>query len=358
MEKPILAAMLSIDGTKLSDEEIELFKKFNPLGVTLFSKNIQNNKQLKSLTDEIRNILNRDDVLIAVDHEGGRVQRLHEPEFRSYAAQIELGRLEEKFDFATVLQTAQNQALLIAQELLNCGINWNYAPCLDIYYPQTADVLKSRCFSSDEKKVALLGKKMIEAYTISGICPCIKHLPGHGRATVDPHLRLPVINTPLSELKKDFYPFSYNQQAPAGMTAHIIIKDIDDTLPVSQSKTAIDNLIRKEIGFEGFLISDSINMNALKGNIVERALACLDAGCDAVCYCHGNIKEMFDLCKNCPALTDNSMIRLAKIKNIFQNKSALLDYNQIEKNYIQICQNIVKYTDNYDATEVLRQMNN
>lgn len=356
MDKTILAAMLSISGPQLSDEEKKLFERFNPIGVTLFAKNIESKSQLQKLTQEIREVFGRNDVLIAIDQEGGRVRRLREPEYRSYAAQIDLGRLEEKFGFETTLQTAHNHALLIAQDLRDCGINWNYAPCLDICYPETSDVLKSRCFGSDEKKVALLGKEMIEAYTQSGICPCIKHMPGHGRASVDPHLHLPIIENSIDELEKDFYPFWFNRQAPAGMTAHIVLKDIDDAHPVTQSKIAIDKIIRGKIGFDGFLISDSINMNALKGNVVDRALACFEAGCDAVCYCFGSPQETAYLCENCPVLTDKSLIRLAKIKNLLKNEPMIVDLKKLEKDYLQVCGAIEKYDDKYDATETLRLM--
>lgn len=357
MNKTVLAAMLSISGTKLSDDEKRLFEQYNPLGITLFAKNIESKSQLKNLTKEIREVCERDDVLIAIDQEGGRVRRLKEPEFRSYAAQIDIGNIEKKFDFEKTLQTSRNHALLISQDLHQCGINLNYAPCLDIGYEQTADVLKSRCLSGDEHKVAILGKEMIDAYIQSGICPCIKHLPGHGRASVDPHLHLPIIENSLSELKKDFYPFWFNRNTPAGMTAHIVIKEIDDKHPITQSKLGIEKIIRGEIGFEGFLISDSINMNALSGNVVERALACFDAGCDAVCYCHGNIEEMLSLCENCPVLSDKSLIRLAKIENIFKNSLKDVRYKNIEDEYAQICGAIPKYDDRYDATETLRLMN-
>ena len=356
MNKPVLAAMLSISGTKLSDEEKKLFERFNPLGVTLFAKNVESKTQLKNLTKEIREVCDRNNILIAIDQEGGRVRRLREPEFRSYAAQIDLGKTEEKFGFETTLQTTHNHALLIAQDLLECGINWNYAPCLDIAYSETSDVLKSRCFGNDEKKIAVLGREMIDTYVQSGICPCIKHMSGHGRANVDPHLQLPIIENSLSELKKDFYPFWFNRYAPAGMTAHIVLKNVDDKHPVTQSKTAIDKIIRGEIGFEGFLISDSINMNALHGNVVDRALACLNAGCDAVCFCFGSLAETLSLCQNCPVLTDNSLIRLAKIENIFKNKLKDIDYKLTEKNYAQVCGAIEKYNDKYDATETLRLM--
>ena len=356
MDKPVLAAMLSLSGTKLSDDEKMLLEQFNPLGITLFAKNIESKPQLNNLTNEIRQACGRADVLIAIDQEGGRVRRLREPEFRSYAAQIDLGLLDEKYDFETLIQTIQNHALLISQDLHACGINWNYAPCLDILYPQTSDVLKSRCLSHDEKKVAILGREMIDAYIQSGICPCVKHMPGHGRASVDPHLHLPILKNSLSELKKDFYPFWFNRHAPAGMTAHIVIAEVDDKHPVTQSKIAIDKIIRGEIGFEGFLISDSINMNALQGNVVERAQACFDAGCDAICYCYGNIDEMRSLCLQCPNLSDNSLIRLAKIENIFKNDIKNIDYKKIEKDYAQICGAIEKYDDKYDATETLRLM--
>lgn len=358
MEKPILAAMLSIAGTELNEREKFLLEKANPLGITLFARNIKNKEQLKSLSRTIKETIGREDVLIAVDQEGGRIRRLAEPDFRPYAAQAELGKTEEKFGAAIAEETVRNHAALISEDLSDCGINWNYAPVLDIAYDDTTPALKSRCFGNDEQKTAAYGKMMIEEYIKAGICPCIKHMPGHGRAVNDPHLGLPVLNFSLDELEKDFYPFQYNNQAPAGMTAHIQISAIDDTLPVTQSAKAIQTLIRDIIGFDGFLISDAIDMHALKGSLTEKAQKSLEAGCDAVCYCMGDADGLQELADACRFLDDKSMIRFAKIKNIIQNGKKVYNYQKISDSYQQITGKIEKYNENYDATEILHKMKN
>lgn len=349
MEKPILAAMLSCSSQSLSDDEKRLFEKFNPLGISLFGRNIKDKNQIKALIKEVKEVIGRDDVLIAIDQEGGRVRRLAEPEFRPYVSQRQLASIGSD-------EVVKLHAQLISNDLNDLGINWNYAPVLDVTFPQTTDSLGNRCFSDDEKTVAKLGKIMVDEYVSQGICPCIKHMPGHGRASVDPHLNLPILDYSLKELEKDFYPFKALNKAPAGMTAHMVIKEIDDKLPVTQSKKAIDTLIRGIIGFDGFLISDAIDMKALSGSIGEKAKTSLEAGCDSVCYCFGNYDELVDVCNNCTYLADKSMIRFAKIKNIFNNRAKVSNIDAVEAKYNQLIGDIEKYNDNYDATEVLHKM--
>ncbi len=353
MEKPILAAMLSCSSTELNDNEKYLFSRYNPVGVTLFGRNIHDKEQLKKLISSIKEVIGREDVLIAVDQEGGRVRRLAEPEFRSYLSQKNLGSLNED----EAVKACRFHATLISRDCKELGINWNYAPVLDLAFPDTSEVLLSRCFGSDEKKAALLGKVMVEAYIQNGICPCIKHIPGHGRVSVDPHLQLPVLNYSLKDLEKDFYPFQQLKDAPAGMTAHILIPEIDPSLPVTQSAKAVQTLIRGIIGFDGFLISDAIDMKALNGSLGEKARTSLAAGCDAVCYCLGDFAEMREVCDNVRIMSDKSMIRFAKIKNIINNTNKYtIDFSKIEAEYDRLAGKAEKYIETYDATEVLHQL--
>lgn len=356
MEKPILAAMLSVSGTSLSDNEKRLLEQANPLGVNLFSRNIGSKEQIKKLVIEIKSTIGREDILIAVDQEGGRVRRLAEPDFRPYASQIVLGNIEKSFDSATAQETIKKHAKLISDDLNELGINWNYAPVLDIAYENTSPVLKSRCFGDDEKKVAEYGRVLVDEYIQNGICPCIKHMPGHGRVTTDPHLGLPILNYGLKELEKDFYPFQQLKNAPAGMTAHIVIPEVDERLPVTQSKKGIDNIIRGIIGFDGLLISDAIDMKALQGNLAEKTRSSLEAGCDVICYCFGISQELEEVIKNCSFMTDKSMIRFAKIKNIIKNSNKNASVEKMAKEYQNIIGSIEKYNDSYDATEVLHKM--
>lgn len=356
MEKPITAAMTAVSGTSLNEQEKKFLEQVNPLGVSLFARNIDSKAQIKNLVKEIKNTIGRDDVLIGIDQEGGRVRRLAEPEFRPYESQIILGKIRDKFDEEIAEKTIRTHATLISNDLLECGINWNYAPCLDVAYAETTPALSSRCFGKDEKKTAVYGKIMVDEYITNGILPCIKHMPGHGRAATDPHLNLPILNFSLNELAKDFYPFQQLHDAPAGMTAHIIIPAVDATAPITQSEKGIREIIRGVIGFEGFLISDALDMRALKGSFAEKAKKSINAGCDAVCVYTENIDEMRQMTNNCGFLTDKSMFRFAKIKNIIKNKQKQKNMEQLAAEYYQILGKIEKYDETYDATEVLKQI--
>ncbi len=345
----MLSALVSVSGLSLSDEEKYWLEKYRPVGVSLFARNIGNADQLRRLTEEIRNAVGCAEVLIAVDQEGGRVCRLHQPHFHSVASQYVLGHSDEK--------TAAAHAEMISDDLRRTGINFNFAPVLDLAYPDTHSVLKSRCFGNNEQKTAVLGKVMITTYMNNGICPCMKHMPGHGRAQTDPHLGLPVLNTPLRELAKDFYPFAQNNDCPAGMTAHIVIREADDGLPVTLSKKAINALIRGLIGFNGLLISDAVEMRALKGGIGEKAAAVLAAGCDLVCYCGGRSEDLAALARSCPPVSDITRERLQKVYQVISRPAKAFDV-MVAKNYYQTVGKIEEYDEIYDATEVLNRMQN
>lgn len=341
----MLAAIVSVSGYSLSIDEKKYLKDFQPLGISLFTRNIRDKKQLKNLIDEIKYTMNRDDVLVAVDQEGGRVRRLKEPDFHAMSSQFVLGQLGEDI--------SRLHAKIISQDLSSVGINFNYAPCLDIAYPYTHQVLGSRCLGSDKEKIAKLGAVMIDEYIKNSICPCIKHIPGHGRAETDPHLGLPVLKQSLKDLETDFYPFIHNNHSPAGMTAHIVIPELDDK-PITMSQRAITEIIRGKIDFRGLLISDAIDMKALKGTTGEKALAVINAGCDVVCYCGGDFREMLDLADNCPKMSDKSLFRFEKIKDIISMKTnvAVVDF---DKYYSAIGQ-MDEYDETYDATETLNKM--
>lgn len=349
---PILPAILSCSSTSLNDEEKYFLAKVNPVGINIFGRNIENKQQLKNLIKEIKEVIGRDNVLIAIDQEGGRVRRLKEPEFRSYAAATEIGSLA----LNKTIKAAELQASLITSDLNELGINVNYAPVLDIAYPNTSEALKSRCFSSDNNIVSQLGKITVDTYLKYGILPCIKHMPGHGRASVDPHLNLPIIHETIEDLEQDFYPFKQLNYCPLGMTAHIVISAIDNKLPVTQSPNAISYIIRNIIGFDGLLISDAIDMKALSGSVGEKTLHSLKAGCDVICYALGNMKEMQEIASNCPPMSDNSLERFAKATKIFQNKQQIDDIKSLSEEYNNIIGNITPYQETYDATEVLNRL--
>lgn len=352
MNKPILAAFLSCSGTELTDEEKHLFDKTNPVGITLFGRNIQSKSQLKILTKTLREVIGRDDLLIAVDQEGGRVRRLREPEFRSYASQADIGSLP----LIKAKKEAEYHARLISSDLKEVGINLNFAPVLDILHDNTTEALGSRCFSRDPKTVATLGKAMVKTYISSGIIPCIKHMPGHGAAVSDPHLSLPVINSSISEIMDELMPFKECSFAPCGMTAHILLPEIDTSHPITQSPLGIKAFIRDAIGFNGLLLSDAIEMKALRGSVSEKAALSLAAGCDCACYCLGHISEMTELSQNCPHLSDKALERLDKACTILHNKPDFSETSELAKEYANLFQGMTHYEETYDATEVLNTL--
>ena len=352
MSKEIMPAILSCSGYELTDEEKYFFSRTNPLGINIFGRNIKNKDQLKKLIKEIKEVISREDVLIAIDQEGGRVRRLREPEFESYAAAIDIGRLP----LPEAKETAKLHAKLIAEDLRELGINVDYTPVLDLIYDDTTSALKSRCFSSDEKIVAELGKEEVDAFISCGILPCIKHMPGHGRAQTDPHLGLPVLDQNLEELQKDFYPFKQLKDCPLGMTAHVVLSAVDDKLPITQSKKGIEEIIRKEIGFEGFLISDAIDMRALKGSAGEKAAKALSAGCDGVCYALGDLAEMEEIAASVQPMSDKSLERFAKAIKKLHNNSHKDNRSEDISRYKKLIGNILPYQEDYDATEVLNRL--
>lgn len=348
----ILPAVLSCQGTALTDEEKFFFAKVNPLGINLFARNIASKQQLKQLIAEIKEVVGRPDVMIAIDQEGGRVRRLAEPEFRSYAAAITLGSLPQP----EAEEACRLHARLIAADLRELGVNVNYAPVLDVIYPQTSPALLSRCFSDDPQTVAALGKSCVDEYIKNGIAPCVKHMPGHGRTKTDPHLGLPLLDNPLNELKQDFCPFRRLSNAPLGMTAHVVLAAVDKTAPVTQSRLAIKTVIRGLIGFNGLLISDAIDMKALKGSAGQKARCSLDAGCDCICYALGRMDEMRDIADSCRPMTDEALSRFDNVKKVWNNEVLIENIDKSAQNYQKLIGKTEPYQETYDATEVLNKL--
>ncbi len=349
MAKPILPAFLSCQGFHLTDEEKYLFAKSNPLGICLFSRgcnNVQNKQQLKELTTEIKEVIGRDDVLIAVDQEGGRVRRLSGDDFTPLTEQAQLSTVE----------LTKEHAYLTSFDLKSCGINVNFAPVLDIFYPFTSDVLQGRCFSGNAETIAKLGKAMVDEYIKNGVCPCIKHLPGHGRANVDPHLELPMITNNIDEMEADFFPFKQLNYAPMGMVAHLLLSAIDKQNPSSTSGVIINDIIRQKIGFSGLLVTDAIVMHALKGSIIERSEQALKAGADIICLGNAGLVANEELATGKLTMSDEAMERMQAIRQTIKSEPNYNQYQQIKNNYCTSLKNIISYNSDYDATEVLSRI--
>ncbi len=347
--KPIKAAIISISGYSLSDKEKQILEQENPLGVSLFDRNVSDPRQLRHLTDDIKSVVGRDNILIAIDQEGGRVCRLRPPHFRSYLAQTAIGSLEASL----AERAARLHAELIADDLHKAGINCNFAPALDVATPFITKALKSRCFSRNPQVVTGLSQIILHTYNQYGIVPCIKHIPGHSGAQNDPHLQLSTIR---HIDRRYFYPFEQiAPQALMAMTAHIVLSEIDD-LPITMSPKAIQTLIREQLGFKGLLISDALEMKALKGTLQEKTLACRTAGCDAVCYCHGDFENVKLVLQHCGYLSDNALETLSKISELISKPYFSEKILQKEKEYQDLARLAPPIADDYDAVEVLNQL--
>lgn len=297
--KPVI---YGIAGTTLTDEEKFFFSKNGALGFIVFARNIENKIQLKKLTDSLREVM-QGEVLILVDQEGGRVARLRAPEWKTYPAGQYFADLYQKN------QTQAEEELFknfqeIARELVEVGINVDCAPVLDILTEKTHQVIGDRAYGKDANQVAKLGQKVCEGLLSQGVYPVIKHIPGHGRGTSDSHLELPIVDATLEELRKtDFVTFQKLREQKFAMTAHILFTAIDKNECATTSKAAID-LIRNEIGFKNILMSDDVSMKALKGTFYEKSKSILNAGCDLVLHCNGNMQEMVEINSALPQLTD------------------------------------------------------
>lgn len=296
----------------LTEEEKEFFKRVNPVGFILFSRNIDTPEQLADLVRSLRETTGRPDTPVLIDQEGGRVQRLKEPYWEKLPAGRRFGELYEK-DAAKGREAAYLNARYIGMTLTKLGIDVDCLPLLDLPVAGAHDVIGDRAFSRDVYETSDLGVSVCEGLMDSGVLPVIKHIPGHGRAMADSHKELPVVNEDVETLKKtDFAPFKLLAHAPWAMTAHVLYTAIDDKNPASLSEKVIQEVIRDYIGFDGFLICDDLSMKALNGDFEELTRRALAAGCDAVLHCNGDMTEMEAVARGVSPLREDSLARLEK----------------------------------------------
>ena len=296
--------------TKLTDEEKLFFSSKRPLGLILFAHNCKNPYQVRSLINEFREIVENDNAPILIDQEGGRVTRLlppywrHPPPANIFSLIFEQNEEEAK-------QAAYLNARLVGRELNKLNITVNCSPVLDLPIEGAHNVIGDRALGNNVHTIISLANSLTEGMLTEGIVPVMKHIPGHGRAKSDSHLELPIIDTCLSVLEKtDFVPFSKLRQLPWAMTAHVIYSAIDPNNPATISPKIINDIIRKNVGFKGVLISDDIGMEALAGNKGERAKAILQAGCDLVLECSGNLNDMVEVASAIPLINEKTLERL------------------------------------------------
>jgi beta-N-acetylhexosaminidase len=303
------AFITGLAGTRLSDAERDFIRAERPWGFILFRRNIDTPAQVAALTAEIRDVLGGVDVPILVDQEGGRVQRFRPPNWPLYPAGAAFGQLYD-IDPALGLKAARLSARLIADDLTQVGVTVDCLPLADVPVPGADDVIGDRAYGNDPQKVAAIARAVTEGLEQGGILPILKHIPGHGRATADSHLMLPVVDSPKNELESiDFAAFKPLADLPMAMTAHVVFSAYDAAQPATTSATMIERVIRGLIGFQGLLMSDDVGMNALAGSIAERTKALLAAGCDMVLACSGEFEEMHQVARETPELSGKALAR-------------------------------------------------
>lgn len=280
------AVIYGCAGKSLSAEEKAFFNAQNPLGFILFARNIETPAQVKALVDELKATVSHRTPLVLIDQEGGRVARLRPPHWRAYPPARKLAELDRN-DEAVYLNSR-----LIADELSALGINVDCLPLADVPQEGSHDIIGDRAYGLDAFTVSTLARHGAQGLLDSGILPVLKHIPGHGRAMVDSHEDLPVVDAPLEELERvDFEPFRALSDLPLGMTAHVLYTALDSERVATVSPVAI-RYIREKIGFDGLLMTDDLSMKALKGDFAQLTRDALAAGCDVVLHCNGKMEEM------------------------------------------------------------------
>ena len=306
-------------------------------GVILFGRNFANRKQLTKLTGDIKKL--RPDVLISIDHEGGRVQRAKQDGFTHLPAMRKLGELWSAKN--TSKHAAQSAALAMAAatacgyvlgtELRACGVDFSFTPVLDLDFGRSG-VIGDRSFSRDPQIVFALAKSLNDGLRMAGMANCGKHFPGHGWAEADSHVAIPVDERSLQDiLNDDAKPYEWlDLSLAAVMPAHVIYPQVD-SLPAGFSKIWLHSVLRQELGFEGVIFSDDLSMEgaSVAGSVVRGAGLALEAGCDAVLIC------------NRPDLADQLLkdLRVSKVKqsesmsrlNRLMPQTPALDWNALQK---------------------------
>ncbi len=304
--KPVI---FGLSGETLTADERAFFADAQPAGYILFRRNIADRAQLRTLTDDLRALHGRDDLLIMIDQEGGRVARMQAPVWPSFPPGAVFDRL---YDIApsSAIAAARANAHAIAVTLAEAGITVDALPLLDVRQDGASDIMGDRTLGAEPMRVAALGRATLEGLAKGGVVGIVKHMPGHGRAMVDSHHELPIVTASEEELAIDLAPFQALKDAPIGMTAHVIYTNWDPDLPASLSASVIETIIRQRIGFDGLLMSDDLDMKALNGSIPELAAGVVAAGCDLALNCWARMDDMIGIANSLPDISTQSKARL------------------------------------------------
>jgi beta-N-acetylhexosaminidase len=304
----VRALICGISGPCVEPDEAAFLREADPFGLIIFRRNVESPAQLQALTASFRDLLGRN-APVLVDQEGGRVQRLGPPHWPAYPPGRAYAALYEARP-AEGLEAAWLGGRLIAQDLQTVGIDVDCLPVADVPVAGADAVIGDRAFGTTPGQVAALAGAQAAGLMAGGVLPVVKHLPGHGRATADSHLKLPVVDADRATLEAtDFAAFHQLSTLPLGMTAHVVFSAIDPVQPATTSAIMIRDVIRGSIGFDGLLMSDDVSMGALSGTLAERSQLAISAGCDLVLHCNGRLDEMAEVAGATPELAGEALRR-------------------------------------------------
>jgi Beta-glucosidase-related glycosidases len=302
------AFITGLSGLNVSANERAFLREAQPWGLIIFKRNVNTPQQVTELTKSFRDAVGWA-APVLVDQEGGRVQRLGPPHWPIFPPGARYGAIYDR-DVASGLAAARLGGHLIAAELSVLGIDVDCLPLADVLAPGGDPVIGDRAYGTEPGKVAAIAGAIAQGLLAGGVLPVLKHLPGHGRASVDSHAKLPVVDTDRATLEStDFAAFRPLASLPLGMTAHVVFSAIDPVAPATTSVTMVREVIRGFIGFRGLLMSDDVSMKALSGTIAERSRAAFAAGCDVVLHCNGDLNEMSAVASQAPELKGDAVKR-------------------------------------------------
>ncbi|MFM5923903.1 MAG: beta-N-acetylhexosaminidase [Novosphingobium sp.] len=304
-------AIFGLSGLTLNADERAFFREADPAGYIVFGRNVESRDQLRALTDALRAIHGREKLLITIDQEGGRVQRMKPPVWPGYPAGAVFDRLYDVAP-ASAIEAARANAEALGIDLAEVGISCTHAPVLDVRQEGAHDVIGDRALGHEPLRVAALGRAVLDGLKRAGIAGTIKHMPGHGRTTCDTHKAMPTVTEGEDLLEADIAPFRALNDAPSGMTGHLKFTAWDTENPATQSPFIVREIIRGKIGFDGLLITDDLDMEALTGTVPERAAKAIAAGCDIALNCWAKMDDMTGICDLLPAMGAKTAERLAR----------------------------------------------
>jgi beta-N-acetylhexosaminidase len=304
-------AIFGVAGLTLSADELAFFREADPAGYILFGRNVENRAQVRALTDALRAIHGRDRTFVCIDQEGGRVARMKPPEWLAFPPG---GAFDALYDLApaSAIEAARANAHALGLDLAEVGISVDCHPVIDVRQPGAHDVIGDRAFGSEPMRVAALGRAVLDGLAAAGVAGVVKHIPGHGRAGADSHKELPTVAASAAELEQDIAPFRTLAHAPIAMTGHIRFTAWDAENPATQSAFVIAEIIRKRIGFDGLLLTDDLDMEALSDSVPQRAAHAIAAGCDIALNCWAKMDDMVGIAEALPALSGEAAERFAR----------------------------------------------